>query len=198
MNSVFSDNNDDLNVEDLIVTHNRRKHTRLKIYNKIYTKCCNKIKYINDVLLERECYFSTPGFVWELPLYQHKAALGFVMIKLRGKGFDVKYANNNKIYINWNKLVESAMNDSYPASKLNADGITMDIADTTVPKPTNVSVKDDRFHKFETEGCGGDCCTNKKGKSRGEITHQSKKRKLEMARQQQQHKIKNMIKYRHY
>ena len=194
-------NNTDLNVEDLIVTHNKRKSTRLKVYNKIYSKCCNKLKYINDVLLERECYFSTPGFSWELPLYQPKAALGFVMVKLRGKGFDVKYVDNDKIYINWNKLVESAMNDNYPASKLNADGISVDIADTTVPKPTNIPLKDERFNKFDIEGCGGDCCKNGNGNG-GDSSHStpkvSKQQKLELARQQQQYRIKNMLNRKHY
>lgn len=182
----------DIDVDDLITTHNTRKRTRLKVYNEIYSKCCNKIKYINDVLLERECKFTIPRFRWGLPLFQHKAALGFVMIRLRGKGFDVKYIDNDKIYINWNKLVESVVNDSYPAIKYSADGIRIDVADTTVPKPSNI--KDERFNKMEQEGCGGECCKAKKQdlkKNRPII----KKQRLELARQQQQSKIRHMLKY---
>lgn len=209
-------NNDDINVEDLVHTHNRRKNTRQKIYDEIYSKCVHKIKYINDILLEKECYFSIPSFRWGLPFYQRRAALGYIMIKLRGKGFDVHYVNKgveydqdpyqqygdtnaDTIYINWNKLVESVMNDKYPARQLNADGIDMDIADTTVPKPSNVNVKDDRFTKLETEGCGGECCEVKKIQSRDpERKRITKKQKLEMARQQQQNRIQNMLKYKNY
>jgi hypothetical protein len=121
------------------------------------------------------------------------------MIKLRGKGFDVHYVNDDQIYINWNKLVETAMSDNYPARSLTADDINMDIADTTVPKPDNISLKDERFHKLETEGCGGECCIEKKIQSydpgRKRIT---KKQRLEMARQQQQSRISNLLRYKKY
>lgn len=198
---MFGSQADDdiLNVNQLVITHNRRKDTRQKVYNDIYKKCCNKIKYINDVLLERECYFSIPTFRWGLPFYQHKAALGFIMIKLRGKGMDVHYTNEGQIYINWNKLVEEAMNDNYPARQMTADGIPMDIADTTVPKPTNISMKDERFHKLEMEGCGGECCTTKKNHANStEVKRVSKKQRLELARQQQQDRIKNMLRYKKF
>jgi hypothetical protein len=197
---MYGGNSDDLNVADLVITHNKRKDTRLKVYNQIYQKCVNKIKYINDVLLEREAYFSIPTFRWGLPFYQHKAALGFIMIKLRGKGFDVHYVDDGTIYINWNKLVETAMNDSYPARQLaSADGIAMDIADTTVPKPSNIAIKDDRFHKLETEGCGGECCTEKKITSMDpQHKRVNKKQRLEAARQQQQSRIRDMLKYKNY
>lgn len=194
----FNGQSNDINVEQLVVTHNRRKGTRLKVYNEIYSKCCNKIKYINDVLLERECYFSIPTFRWGLPFYQHKAALGFIMIKLRGKGFDVHYVNDDQMYINWNKLVESAMTDNYPA-RLTADGIDIDFADTTVPKPTNIHLKDERFNKLEMEGCGGECCSNKKIHAQSKETKQtSKSQRLELARQQQQSRIKNMLRHKKY
>ena len=193
------DQPNDINVEDLVITHNKRKDTRLKVYNQIYSKCINKIKYINDVLLERDCNFSIPAFRWGLPFYQHKAALGFIMIKLRGTGFDVHYINEDQIYINWNKLVETAMNDTYPARNYTADGIPMDFGDTTVPKPSNISLKDERFHKLEMEGCGGECCTQKKISSQDpERKRVTKKQRLENARQQQQSRISNLLKYKKY
>jgi hypothetical protein len=197
---MFGGHDEDINVENLVITHNRRKDTRLKVYNKIYTKCVNKIKYINDVLLERDCYFSIPHFRWGLPFYQHKAALGFIMIKLRGKGFEVKYVNDDAIYINWNKIVESAMNDSYPARHLaSIDGVEMDIGDTTVPKPSNVTMKDDRFHKLEMEGCGGECCQDKKIQAQDpERKRVTKKQHLEIARQQQQSRIQDLLRYKNY
>lgn len=189
---MFSNNNaiEDIDVTQLVTTHNKRKDTRLKIYSDIYSKCCNKIRYVNDVLFERECYFSIPTVRWGLPLYQHKAALGYVMIKLRGKGMEVSYDSDNTLYINWNKLIESAMNDNYPAYKMNTDGIEMDIADTTVPKPDNIPSKDERFDKLENLGCGGDCC---KEKSSNEVKPLSKNQRLEIARQQQQYKIENLL-----
>lgn len=189
---MFSNNNaiEDIDVTQLVTTHNKRKDTRLKIYSDIYSKCCNKIRYVNDVLFARECYFSIPTVRWGLPLYQHKAALGYVMIKLRGKGMEVSYDSDNTLYINWNKLIESAMNDNYPAYKMSTDGIEMDIADTTVPKPDNIPSKDERFDKLENLGCGGDCC---KEKSSNEVKPLSKNQRLEIARQQQQYKIENLL-----
>lgn len=209
MFSAGNNINNDIDVNQLVTRHNKRKDTRLKIYSDIYAKCCAKIKYINDVLFERECYFNIPNVRWGLPLYQHKAALGFVMIRLRGKGMDVHYVNEDTLYINWNKLIEGAMNDAYPAYRIGefdtVDGIINNglegIADTTVPKPSNISgglpslttmnmYKDDRFDKIETMGCTGDCC---KEKQTEEAKQPNKKQKLEIARQQQQHKIENLL-----
>lgn len=190
---MFSNNPTDLDIDvpALVTTHNKRKDTRLKVYKTIYSKCCAKIKYINDVLFEKECYFNIPTFRWGLPLYQHKAAIGYVMICLRGKGMDVKYLNDNTIYINWSKLIENAMNDAFPARNLDTiDGLNMDVADTTVPKPTNITLRDERFDKFEAEGCGGECCKEKIQEKPKQI---SKSQRLEYARQQQQYKINDLI-----
>jgi hypothetical protein len=181
----------DIDINSLVTTHNKRKDTRLKVYKDIYSKCCIKIKYINDVLFERECYFSVPAFRWGCPAYQHKAALGYVMICLRGKGMDVRYLNDDTIYINWSKLIDNAMNDAFPARNLDTiDGLNVDTADTTVPKPTNITLRDDRFDKIAMEGCGGDCCKEKESEKPKVL---NKSHRLELARQQQQYKINNLI-----
>lgn len=186
----------DINVDELVTRHNKRKDTRLKIYSDIYAKCCAKIKYINDVLFERECYFNIPHVRWGLPLYQHKAALGFVMIRLRGKGMDVHYVNENTLYISWNKLIESAMNDAYPAYKIGTTEGILDesgIGDTTVPKPTNIPYKDDRFEKLEATGCTGECCVSKTVNKPTHDPTPTRKQRLEIARQEQQYKIENLL-----
>lgn len=184
-----SKNSDDINVSELVTTHNTRKQTRMKTYMEIYSKCCSKIKYVNDVLLKRECIFSIPSVTWGLPYYQHKAALGFIMIKLRGKGFNVKYANNDAIYINWEKIVDEIMNG--PRKDRMSNTSELGIADTTVPKISNIKYKDERFQKLGKNGCEGDCCKNETKKI-SKIQHT--KQNLEYARQQQQQKIIKMLK----
>lgn len=172
----------DINPLDLIETHTKKKEARIEIYEQIYEKCCQKIKYINDVLYAKECRFEVPYVRWGLPFYHINAVVLYIMIKLRGKGFKVTRIPPNTIYIDWRNIVETFSNPI--EFRFEMDETT----ETATPDMKSVSLGgDDRFDKMEKHGCGGDCCKKKPEKPI------SKKHRLELERQRQQDDIKSVL-----
>ena len=92
---------------DLIDTHTRRRNQRAKVYEKVYPKCCQRIRHANDILYAKECTFNVPTLeLWGgTPLYQVNAVIGDIMIRLKQKGFDVRYLPPDGSFINWKKAV---------------------------------------------------------------------------------------------
>lgn len=176
-------NTRDIDPLELIETHDRKKQFRIQIYEDIYSKCCQKIRYVNDVLYKKECTFNVPEVRWGLPRYHIHAVLSYILIKLRGKGFHVAYIPPTQIYINWRKIVDTLSSPSPVVYEF-------DLKESTVPKPTNTKLGgDERFERLERDGCGGDCCTKSSPKKK----HISRKQRLELARQRNQEEIKSIL-----
>ena len=171
-----------INPLELIDTHNKKKEARIQIYEEIYEKCCQKIRYVNDVLYAKECTFSIPFVRWGLPFYHINAVILYIMIKLRGLGFRVTHINENQIFISWKNIVQSL---SSPMEFR----FEMDEVETTTPEKKTVDFGgDERFDHLEKHGCGGDCC--KKNPKKDKL---SKKQRLELDRQRQQDEIKSVL-----
>lgn len=171
-----------INPLELIDTHNKKKEARIKIYEEIFEKCCQKIRYVNDTLYAKECRFTVPYVRWGLPFYHINAVVLYIMIKLRGQGFKVSRVPPNTIYIDWKNIVESF---SSPMEFR----FEMDEVESTTPDVKSVSFGgDERFDNLEKEGCGGDCC--KKGPKHKKI---NRKQRLELERQHQQDEIKTVL-----
>ncbi len=171
-----------INPLELIDTHNKKKEARIQIYEEIYEKCCQKIRYVNDVLYAKECTFSIPFVRWGLPFYHINAVILYIMIKLRGLGFRVTHVNDNKIFINWQNIVQSLSNPKEFRFEI-------DEVDTKTPEKKTVDfMGDERFDHLEKNGCGGDCCKKSTKKDK-----MSKKQRLELERQRQQDEIKSVL-----
>lgn len=171
-----------INPLDLIETHTKKKEARLKIYEEIYEKCCQKIYYVNNTLYGKECKFEVPYVRWGLPFYHINAVLLYIMIKLRGQGFKVRTLPPNAIHIDWHNILETF---SAPMEfKFEMD----EPERTGTPNIKSVSVVgDDRFDDLDKNGCGGDCCKKRPEKP------VSKKQRLELERQRQQDEIKSVL-----
>jgi len=172
-----------INPLDLIDTHNKKKEARIQIYEEIYEKCCQKIRYVNDVLYAKECTFSIPFVRWGLPFYHMNAVVLYIMIKLRGLGFRVSHMNENKIYISWQNIVQSLSNPMEFRFEMD------EVEKTATPEKEAITFGgDERFDHLEKHGCGGDCC--KKNPKRDKL---SRKQRLELERQRQQDEIKSVL-----
>jgi hypothetical protein len=77
---------------------------RAKVYERIYRKCCHRIRYANDVQYVKECYFNVPDVqLWGgVPRDQ---IIAYIIIRLKQKGFDVNFQSPDGVFINWNRLV---------------------------------------------------------------------------------------------
>ena len=71
-----------------------------KIYNKILNKCSQFIKRAN-LLGENMCFFEIPDFILGEPTYDLNSCVGYIIKRLKEKGFNVILISNNIIIITW-------------------------------------------------------------------------------------------------
>ncbi len=176
----------DINTSALLDTHTKRRNQRAKIYERVYRKCCQRIRHTNDILYAKECIFNVPEVqLWGgIPRYQVNAVLGYIMLRLKQKGFEVRLFPPNGILINWAKVVSGDTADKAESSFTLR--YQLDEVNTAVPKLDHVaSVQERMIH----EGCQGDCC-NDPNRPPKVI---NRKQQLELERRKQQIEIDRLI-----
>ena len=89
-----------ITIEEIKKIQYKKEEARIKIYNEIYGKCCQRIKHYLDKNLNT-CYYSVPLFKIGYPLYDVKACTCYLILKIRKAGLDVTYYSPNILYINW-------------------------------------------------------------------------------------------------
>lgn len=179
---------DAIKISDLVDSHTRRKNQRARIYEQVYRKCCQRIRYTNDVLYSKECVFKVPEVqLWGgIPRYQINAVLTYIMLKLKKEGFDTKFAPPDSIYINWARGVSG---DSKYTQERNIIRYELDEVKTTVPAQLDyVATPRERLMH---DGCRKDCCV---GPDSNNKPHKlSRKEQLEEERKRQQFEIDKVI-----
>ena len=170
---------DDINVSDLVDVHKKRREQRQQIYEMVYRKCCQRIRYANDVQYVRECSFRVPEIqLWNgIPRYECKAVIAYIMIRLKQKGFDVKFEAPDGIMINWARIVANN-HQSGPSKEINLR-VGFDESVSTVPHLE--TSKERLYHDIAT--CKNECCSKKNPRYRDYVSNSAKK-ELEMRNQQ--------------
>lgn len=182
---------DDINVGDLVGAHNYRREQRAQVYEMMYRKCCSRIRHANDIQYSREVIFYVPEVqLWNgVPRYQINAVIGYIMIKLKQKGFDVKFQAPNAILINWERLVAGQVQlgdmnvgpDGRPLEK--EVRFSLDEVKTQMrPHDQGRTPAERLIHT----ACQGDCCTKSNDPNRGSVESRSARAELERRRQQEE------------
>lgn len=91
-----------INIEDLYKIKQKKESLRAETYNKILSKCHQKIVKFAEKE-ETSCFYLVPHFMMGAPLYDLKTCVLYLMFKLKKNGFKVNFANPNILYINWKK-----------------------------------------------------------------------------------------------
>lgn len=78
----------------------KKEESRIKIYQSIYEKCIKRIRYFLDKNLS-VCYFDVPTFIIGMPLYDIRACICYIIIKIRKANIAISYFYPNRLYINW-------------------------------------------------------------------------------------------------
>ena len=91
-----------LNISDLHEFDNKKEKIKTEIYERILTKCHNKIKLVakNGT---KFCWFETPEIIIGQPYYNVIDVTIYMKNKLIENGLKVNYYNPNILYISWNK-----------------------------------------------------------------------------------------------
>lgn len=93
------------NLNVLIEIKNKKKKLNMEAKKKIYLQCEKKIILYAE-MNKYECIFEVPYIVFGLPKYDIYEIIKYIIKKLNKKQIiDIYLFNNNKLYINWYKLV---------------------------------------------------------------------------------------------
>lgn len=182
----------DLDTTDLISAHNKRRQQRAIVYERIYRKCCHRIRYANDVQYVKECYFKVPEVqLWGgVPRYQVNAVLAYIMIRLKQKGIDVHLQPPDGLMINWSRLVsgdEAGLAYQSVVEKPPPREIRYELDEVNTKPLEQVATPSERLmHR----GCKGECCTHPDVMKPQRV---SRRKVKEMERQRQQEEIDRLI-----
>ena len=74
---------------------------KLKIYEKIASKCFKKIKETSDNE-ETYCFFKIPIYIPGIPIYNLTECVLYLLNLLHEKGFKARYCDNEMMFVSWN------------------------------------------------------------------------------------------------
>jgi len=97
-----------------------REGKKNKIFENVYLKVINKIKYTNKFSSDCYCLFQCPNFVYGCPLYDLNSCIIYIMNKLVSNYFQVQYGSPNLLFISWQNIPNpSKANNSYEMNESN-------------------------------------------------------------------------------
>jgi hypothetical protein len=94
------------NIYDLKQELLEKKHKRHKIYETIYDKVTNKIKFTNSNTENCYCIFQFKKLEYGLPSYDINECISYISEKLRKNHFKIGLIGNNQIIISWLHILE--------------------------------------------------------------------------------------------
>ncbi len=88
-------------IQDIHKTQKEKDKQRLRIYEKILSKCFKRIKELS-LHEETYCFFQLPEYIPGSPLYNMTECVIFILNSLKDKGFNARYVDPFMIFIVWN------------------------------------------------------------------------------------------------
>jgi len=89
-----------VNMEYLQKKHNAKVRVKMEIFDKILNRCYNRIDISSDCG-DQYCFYCIPEYIYGFPTFNTKSCAAYIMKKLMGNGFHVKFFKPNMIYIYW-------------------------------------------------------------------------------------------------
>lgn len=91
-----------MNIDKLHIIHDKQEQQKISVYRDILNKC-----YRNITNMARNghkvCWYFVPFIIFGKPIYNVNACICFIIVKLKKKGFDIKYYQPNILHISWEK-----------------------------------------------------------------------------------------------
>ena len=113
MESIFTlsdttDDNVNLNLDDLYERKKQQDMNTLALYNRILARVHNKIKLTSrQQTKEQFCWYIMPEMIIGVPKYDHGACTAYVIDKLKTNGLEVRYTHPNLLLISWSNWCPS-------------------------------------------------------------------------------------------
>jgi hypothetical protein len=104
----IDDFSEKINIDDLYEKKRQYDLTKLNLFNKILNRIHVRIKTISRQKIDEQfCWFIVPEIIIGVPKYDQGACIAYLMDKLKGNGFNVRYIHPNALFISWLHWVPS-------------------------------------------------------------------------------------------
>jgi hypothetical protein len=113
MVSIFTlDNIEDfsekLNIDELYDKKRQFDLNKLALFNKILNRIHIRIRTTSRQKIDEQfCWFLVPEIILGVPKYDQAACIAYLIDKLKGNGFNIRYIHPNTLFISWNHWVPS-------------------------------------------------------------------------------------------
>jgi hypothetical protein len=154
-----------INIGNLHQELDDRQAKQNRIYEQVFRRVVDKIKYNNSQSVACQCLYTLPAFMFGVPLYEINACREYIISRLNDHHFYTSYMPPNIIYINWQQrpvrdddLGRTRVLDYPSHAKIPQIGYLdtsrpltiMDAAESLMP-PDPDEEKIDIFQKIDTE-----------------------------------------------
>nr|QDY52274.1 hypothetical protein 5_71 [Mimiviridae sp. ChoanoV1] len=91
-----------INITELHKINEERQKFRISVYDKVLTKCHERIKFVSKTPQGSNfCFYVVPNIVYGVPIYNVNACVVYIVSALIKNGFYVAYTHPNLLYISW-------------------------------------------------------------------------------------------------
>ena len=113
MSNIFTlenieDFSEKISIDELYETKRVSDLNKLALFNKILNRIHVRIKTISRQKKDEQfCWFVVPEVIIGVPKYDQAACIAYLIDKLKGNGFNVKYIHPNTLFISWMHWIPS-------------------------------------------------------------------------------------------
>jgi hypothetical protein len=113
MSNIFTleniaDFSEKISIDELYETKRQSDLNKLALFNKILNRIHVRIKTISRQRKDEQfCWFVVPEVIIGVPKYDQAACIAYLIDKLKGNGFNVKYIHPNTLFISWMHWIPS-------------------------------------------------------------------------------------------
>jgi Family of unknown function (DUF5759) len=104
----IEDFSEKLNIDELYEKKHQQDLSKLALFNKILNRIHVRIKTVSRQRADEQfCWFLVPEIIIGVPKYDQGGCIAYLIDKLKGNGFNVRYIHPNLLFISWTHWVPS-------------------------------------------------------------------------------------------
>ncbi len=104
----LTDFSEKISIDELYEKKRQYDLSKLALFNKLLNRIHIRIKTTSRQKLDENfCWFVVPEIIIGVPKYDQGACIAYLMDKLKGNGFHVRYVDPNALFISWMHFVPS-------------------------------------------------------------------------------------------
>lgn len=107
MSNIFTlenieDFTEKINIDELYEKKRQQDLNKLELFNKLLNRVHVKIRTVSRQKVDEQfCWFLIPETILGVPKYDQGACIAYLMDKLKGSGFNIRYIHPNLLFISW-------------------------------------------------------------------------------------------------